>query len=555
MKKILCVVLSVLLLIPYMVSADGGNVSYVKSAEEYDYGSYEIYLAAEKSTGRIIPLSIGPLDGNAYAYLPGGGEIEIKKVKPLSFSDIDENDVYEWTVNELSARGVLGGFEDGTFRKDKVLSRAEMAAVFARLFDVKIPNLASCFSDVDNSYWARDYIMALVDMGVFSKNDVFCPNQPVTREQLAAMTSRMLSAIGYGCDEDEYDYSQIMDMDAVSDYAKGAYRELMSNNYRVINDFVENDMFDTADDETYLVPQKSVTRYECAIYLDDFIRAFFQNNAPAIRRSDAPDAEIPVLDGSTSTHPITQNIYYAYYENAENCPDYPKKHSKTSVSYKRLIDGEVEMIFVPDPSDDVKKYAEEKGVKLRYIPIANEALIFFTSSKNKADNITTQQLYDIYVNNSVHNWNEIGGDDAELVPYCRNNDSGSHAQMEKFILNGKEINSDISREHTSWIMSSILTDVDEFNNNNSGKYAMGYSLYYYYFNNQMLLGPLNLKLMSIDGIAPDEDTIASGQYPYTTNYYAVVRDEKNPKVDEFIKLMQGEFGREVISLSGLGTIK
>ena len=137
-----------------------------------------------------------------------------------------------------------------------------------------------------------------------------------------------------------------------------------------------------------------------------------------------------VLYGSTSTYAITQNIYRAYYKNYENHPAFPKAHSKTVASYKRLIDGEVEMIFVPDVGEEVLKYAEEKNVKLKFIPIADEAIIFFIGTKNKVYNITTEQLQDIYVNNGITNWKELSGDDGTLAAYCRNEDSGSHAPME-----------------------------------------------------------------------------------------------------------------------------
>ena len=104
-------------------------------------------------------------------------------------------------------------------------------------------------------------------------------------------------------------------------------------------------------------------------------------------------------------------------------------------------------------------------------------------------------------------------------------------------------------------MASILTDVDYYNSEHTDSIAMGYSLYYYFNMAQMLIGPTNLKMMSVDGIAPSDDTIGEGKYPYTTNYYAVVRDEKNEKVDKFIDLMKGDFGKEIISQSGLGVMK
>lgn len=556
-NKIISALLSLFVILsPFSVSAKIGDVKYLDTGEEYDYGSNTVWLMADKATGKIIPLS-----WDEYAYMPYDGEIERVKIAPVEFTDTNEytdvglpEDIYfvDMYVNEMSARGVLTGYGDGTFRPAKELTRAEMAAVFCRMFQIQPSDKQSCFSDVKNTDWCCGYIMALVDKGVFKKDEKFNPDDKITREQLTAMTYRMLCDMDYAPEEIEYDFSTYKDMDSISEYAKKPYTDLISNGYHMLMKTDNHDEMDYADDEDFLEPQRSVTRYECAEFLYYLVRNFIDNNAPATKRDGAPDAEIPILDGSTSTYNITQNIYWQYYINSQNHPDFPKAHSKTSNSYKRLIDGEVEMIFVPDPSDEVKSYAEEKGVTLKYIPIANEALIFFTDKNNHADNITTEQLHNIYVNNSIKNWSEIGGSDAELVPFCRNLDSGSHAQMEKFILDGKDLNEEIRKEHTSWIMSSILTEVDAFNRENAGKYAMGYSLYYYYFNNQTVLGPVNLKLMSINGVAPTDDTIANGEYPYTTNYYAVIRDEENPKVDAFAELLQGDFGREIMAMSGMG---
>jgi len=531
------------------------TIKYIKSEENYDYGSDTVYIARDKETKEIIPLSIGPLDGYSYAYLPGNKDFTIEKVTYKSpFNDLGEKYKYESYIHEISSREIVVGFEDGGFKPDKELTRAEMATIFTRMFNVPKTQSISFFEDVSQSHWAKDYIMALADKGVFMKDTKFNPDSVITREQLVTMTFRMLSEMGKtDPQETEMDFSKHRDLDKVSDYAKVAYKTLSADGYHLLVELVDHEFMDTADDEYYFYPQQAVTRLECCEFLYHFIRIFFNNNAPAIMREDAPQIEIPILDGSTSTYAITQNIYSSYYQNYDNHPNFPKAHSKTVASYKRLIDGKVEMIFVPDAGEDVLKYAEEKNVKLKFIPIANEALIFFTGTRNKVDNITTKQLHDIYVNNSITNWKELGGDDGMLAAYCRNEDSGSHAQMEQFILDGKEINENISKERTSIIMSSILTDVDDYNKKNEGKYAIGYSLFYYYLVNSSVLGPLDLKFMSVDGISPTEETISNGTYPYTTNYYAVIRDgENNPKVDAFAELMQGKYGQMIAEQSGLG---
>ena len=68
------------------------------------------------------------------------------------------------------------------------------------------------------------------------------------------------------------------------------------------------------------------------------------------------------------------------------------------------------------------------------------------------------QIRTIYVDNPYTNWQALGGPDAAFIPYCRNMDSGSQAQMEEFFLKGDEIHPDIRRETTSVSMASVLTD-------------------------------------------------------------------------------------------------
>lgn len=554
MKKLLCTLTAIAVTATSAFAAPIDGIKYIGISD--DAVQYkDIYIAADKSSGRMIPLSAQDYSGYMYAYAPDSDAIAAELVTPAKFNDVEE---YEFGINEMSARQVMTGNGDGTFSPDEALTRAEMAAVFARLFSVGNTDDKSIYADVTDDSWYKGVVMALHKSGVFVADEKFNPDDRVTREQLMAMTYRMLTDMKYEFtdDADADPETLYKDFDKVTDFAREAYLKLSKSGFMLIEDYENTENpFDSSYDIYTLNPQNAVTRRECADFMYYFIRDFINDNAPAIKKADAPSEEIPVLDGSTSTYEITRNIYSAYYLNSYNLDTMPKAHSKTANSYKRLIDGEVEMIFVPDPSEDITKYAAEKGVKLKFVPIANEALVFFTDKNNKADNITTEQARDIYVNDTIKNWKELGGDDKALVAYCRNNDSGSHAQMEKFILDGKSINENISKENISYAMASILTDVDDYNSEHTDSIAMGYSLYYYFNMAQMLIGPTNLKMMSVDGIAPSDDTIGEGKYPYTTNYYAVVRDEKNEKVDKFIDLMKGDFGKEIISQSGLGVMK
>ena len=127
MKKISCMLLAIGILCTVTAHAEMiDGVRYVKTEEDYS----PAYVA--RSENGIIPISYAS-GGYGYAYMPEGGEFEFIKTEEPVFTDMSSPDYY---AVRMSARGVLQGFEDGTFRPYETLTRAQMAAVFSRLFRV-----------------------------------------------------------------------------------------------------------------------------------------------------------------------------------------------------------------------------------------------------------------------------------------------------------------------------------------------------------------------------------------------------------------------------------
>ena len=163
-----------------------------------------------------------------------------------------------------------------------------------------------------------------------------------------------------------------------------------------------------------------------------------------------------------------------------------------------------------------------------------------------------------YVMSLDVNWNQIGGPDALLYPYCRNNDSGSHAQMERHFLHGAEIHETIRQETTSYAMQSILTDVINAQTSDPTGYALGYSIYYYYWNANMVLGTADhLKLLEIDGVAPTDETIADGSYPLSNNTYVVLRKDtpEDAPARRLADFMLTEAGQRCVENAGYGPLQ
>lgn len=238
----------------------------------------------------------------------------------------------------------------------------------------------------------------------------------------------------------------------------------------------------------------------------------------------------PKIDGSTSTLHLSKVINLIMYDSQIN-ENYPTVASKTVPSYKRLINGEVDLIIVPSASKDVLNLAKESEVELEFIPLAAEALIFITPVDNEVDNITMEQVREIYLNYGIKNWSKLGGPDKEIVPICRNSDSGSQSQMDNLILENKKMHADIQNNFVELTMEGLLEQVAFYHNGGlEGKatesYAIGYTLYTYLKSMGEITGiDESLKILAFDGVVPSEETIADGSYSLTDGYYAVVRSD------------------------------
>lgn len=270
----------------------------------------------------------------------------------------------------------------------------------------------------------------------------------------------------------------------------------------------------------------------------------------------------PRIDGSTSTLKIVQALYREFI--GDGGPDFPESASKTVPSYRKLIDGEVDMIFVPYASEDVLNEAKSKNVELEFYPVAAEALIFITPVDNTAENITKEQVRSIYLDYSIKNWKEIGGPDKKLIPVCRNSDSGSQSQMDNLVLKNEKMHPGIKKNYVELTMEGMLEQVAFYHSGGlNGKptdgYALGYTLYTYLKNINEITGiGERLKILSYEGVEPTVESIGDGSYTLADAYYAVVRkDLPAPhSAREIVKWLGTDDGvRAIERLSMISVIK
>lgn len=109
-----------------------------------------------------------------------------------SFSDVAKSAAYHDAVIELTTIGVLSGYNDGTFRPDNTMTRAQFSAVVCRMLSAEEEAKAmtsSNFSDVPSSYWAVGYIAKASSLGIINgyQDGTFRPDNTITYAQAVKM--------------------------------------------------------------------------------------------------------------------------------------------------------------------------------------------------------------------------------------------------------------------------------------------------------------------------------------------------------------------------------
>ena len=121
------------------------------------------------------------------------------------------------TINKWVDKGDISGYPDGTFRPNNMITRAEFVVLVNNAMGYTKSGYAY-FSDVPSHYWGKNAIQTGVAAGYISGdgNGIFRPNDPVTRQEAAAMISRILDL-----KQNESRAYRYTDSYAISNWAKG----------------------------------------------------------------------------------------------------------------------------------------------------------------------------------------------------------------------------------------------------------------------------------------------------------------------------------------------
>lgn len=155
-------------------------------------------------------------------------------VYDISFSDVTEDKWFYEYVSFLAGRGIINGYEDGTFLPQNSITRAEFVKLLAMTMGYELTSTDE-FEDVKSTDWFYTHVSAAVANGVIDKQDYkdgFKPNEKITRKEVAKL---VVKAIGAQTGKYATPYVDTDDENVVALYAQclmqGTVDDATSNRY------------------------------------------------------------------------------------------------------------------------------------------------------------------------------------------------------------------------------------------------------------------------------------------------------------------------------------
>ncbi len=172
------------------------------------------------------------------------------------FPDVPDNFWASCDINKLTAKSVIAGYPDRTFKPNVPVSRAEFASLIAHGFNLQADTSCerSMFSDVPAYNWANDSIIKSVENGYMAgyPNNKFFPRKPVSRAEAMTTISKAFNCPMSECDADEI-LKGYKDGCDVQDWAKVGVAKALKQG--VLEDSPHPDM---------IAPQKNASRADVA---------------------------------------------------------------------------------------------------------------------------------------------------------------------------------------------------------------------------------------------------------------------------------------------------
>jgi phosphate transport system substrate-binding protein len=233
--------------------------------------------------------------------------------------------------------------------------------------------------------------------------------------------------------------------------------------------------------------------------------------------------------------------------------DYMKKHPETSIQVtgggsgtgiSALINGTTDVC----QASRAMKPAEKEKLRERYsspgveIPVAKDGLSVYVNISNPLNELTMDQVKQIFTG-KVQNWKELGGPDGKIIPYSRENSSGTYVFFKEHVLQ----NADFSARAQNMPGTAAVVNAVGKEKNSIGYGGAAYSK-----------GIKIIKIKKDAGspaIAPDKTTVQDGSYALSRPLFFYLRNKPAGDIKAFVDYVLSAEGQGLVEKVGYFPMK
>ncbi len=197
-------------------------------------------------------------------------------------------------------------------------------------------------------------------------------------------------------------------------------------------------------------------------------------------------------------------------------------------------DGTADCIISATPLGDLTDLSKEYNIAVKHESIAEDAIVFFTSTKSDFDNLDSSSITEIYSTKSKY------------TIFQREKNSTTRTLFDYYVMNGKE-SIDGRLVQLNEAMDSVGKVSEEYIPESN---SIGYCTY-----SQFCLAYKSnpdIKLLSINGVLPSKDSILSKEYAFSFEYNYYYKPESKDKAGaKFLDYIKSNDGKLCIEAAGL----
>jgi phosphate transport system substrate-binding protein len=216
----------------------------------------------------------------------------------------------------------------------------------------------------------------------------------------------------------------------------------------------------------------------------------------------------------------------------------------SGVGIAALINGGTEICQASRPmkSSEIDKLKERFNTKGVEIPVAMDGISIYLNEENQVAELTLDQIKGIYTG-QITNWKDVGGDDARILLYGRENSSGTYSFLKDNVLMGADFAAQTQTlPGTAAIVNAVAKD----------KYGVGYGGAAY------AKGVKYCKVKKdaqTPGYEPTLENVKSVNYPISRYLFWYLRNKPTGQTKKLVDWVLSEQGQQIVTKVGYFPIK